>query len=120
MRKHYYPITTHDQIIIPDSTRWNSNAADTETMNDALSQLSQQIEKLGACGLKSDPNEDGMKQTISSVPISWRYDVADDRGYALSYRCSLYHKTEDGMVRALRDNFVYDAVILPGSWEIVA
>lgn len=29
--KHYYPITTHDQIIMPDGTRWNgNNKHDTE------------------------------------------------------------------------------------------
>lgn len=84
--KHYYPITTHDQIIMPDGNRWDGQHLSSDIRDEAAEVGSIKVnadllggiaaanyalkEDLDFVGLKSDEREGSVGEEIEEVPIN--------------------------------------------------
>lgn len=83
--KGYYPITTFDQIIMPDNNRWDGQHLSSDVRDEAMEVGSLKVnadllggvaaanyalkEDLDFVGLKSDEREGNVGETIEEVPI---------------------------------------------------
>ena len=83
--KHYYPITTHDQIIMPDGNRWDGQHLSSDIRDEAAEVGSIKVnadllggiaaanyalkEDLNFVGLKSDEREGSAGEEIEEIPI---------------------------------------------------
>lgn len=84
--KHYYPITTFDQIIMPDNNRWDGQHLSSDIRDEATEVGSIKVnadllggiaaanyalkEDLDFIGLKSDEREGSAGEEIEKVPIN--------------------------------------------------